>query len=53
VRLQLVLRPDDVSQARLGASRAGWIGWLRTAPATDADSQVRVRLSASRVHGAA
>jgi type VI secretion system protein ImpH len=53
IRLQLVLRADDVSRARLGAARIGWSGWLRTTPATDADSQVRVRLSGRTIRGAA
>jgi type VI secretion system protein ImpH len=53
VRLQLVLRGEDLSQARLGRSRIGWTGWLRAAPAAEPDSQVRVRLSSRAARGAA
>ena len=46
VGMQLVLRAEDLSQARLGASRVGWTGWLHTAPTAAPDEQVRVRLAA-------
>lgn len=48
VSVQLVLRAEDVAQARLGASRIGWSGWLRTTPAAVPDEQVHVRLSSGR-----
>src|SRR5262249_18069235 len=44
VRIQLLLRPEDLSQARLGQSRIGWTGWLHTRDAERPDDQVRVRL---------
>jgi predicted component of type VI protein secretion system len=46
-----VLRAEDVSQARLGASRIGWTGWLRSAPPATPDEQVHVRLSSANRTG--
>src|SRR5262245_15905632 len=45
VGIQLVVRPEDVSQARLGPSRIGWTGWLKTQHRAVPDEQVRVRLT--------
>jgi type VI secretion system protein ImpH len=45
VRLQLVVRPADISPARLGKARLGWSSWLLTRPASAPDDQVHVRLS--------
>jgi len=46
VGIQLVVRPEDVSQARLGQARIGWTGWLQTTRRALPDEQVRVRLTA-------
>src|SRR5262245_64794173 len=46
VAIQLVVRPEDVAQARLGQSRVGWTGWLKTAHRALPDDQVHVRLIA-------
>jgi type VI secretion system protein ImpH len=46
VALQLLLRPQDVTQARLGAARVAWAGWLRASPPASPDRQVQVRLGA-------
>jgi type VI secretion system protein ImpH len=46
VGIQLVVRPEDVSQARLGQARIGWSGWLQTMRRALPDEQVRVRLTA-------
>ena len=46
VNIQLVVRPEDVSQARLGQSRIGWTGWVQTARRALPDEQVHVRLLA-------
>jgi len=53
VRIQLLLRPEDLSQARLGQSRVGWTGWLHTRETDRPDDQVRVRLVARPRLGAA
>lgn len=44
VSVELVLREQEESNAKLGASRIGWSAWLRTTPAAAPDSQVRLRL---------
>jgi len=46
VAIQLVVRPEDVSQARLGQARIGWTGWLQTMHRALPDEQVHVRLTA-------
>ena len=53
VRIQLLLRPEDLSQARLGQSRIGWTGWLHTKEVERPDDQVRVRLLPPARRGAA
>ena len=44
VELQVLLRPANISQARLGETRLAWTGWLRRTPAAQPDDQVHVRL---------
>jgi type VI secretion system protein ImpH len=39
---RLVLKREDVPQTHLGKSRLGWTSWLKTAPFTADDSQVRL-----------
>jgi len=53
VRLQLLLRPEDLAQARLGQSRIGWTGWLHTTDVERPDDQVSVRLMPPARRGAA
>jgi type VI secretion system protein ImpH len=53
VGIQLLLRPEDLAQARLGESRIGWSGWLHTRDVEHPDDQVRVRLLAPPRRGAA
>lgn len=41
--IRLVIEGREVRQAALGSARLGWTSWLRTKPASEDDSQVRLR----------